>query len=112
MDCLSCHNRITYLVPQPEDAVDTLPANRILDPSIPEICQKSVQLLRAFYTSHEQALKGIAALADYYRVYYPSYYAENQQKIQSAEKSVQDIFQQSVFLEQKSDWIQAGAPEK
>jgi hypothetical protein len=112
MDCLTCHNRITHLVPQPEDAVDTLLANRILDHSIPEIRQKSVQLLRANYTSQEQALKGIAVLTDYYRVYYPSYYVENQQKIQSAVKSVQEIFQQSVFLEQKSDWIQAGAPEK
>lgn len=104
MDCLTCHNRITHLVPQPEDAVNTLLDEQIIDSSIPEIRLKSVQVLRATYASQEQAFVGIAALEDYYRVYYPTYYAANLDKIQSAIKSIQSIFQQSVFIDQKSDW--------
>ena len=104
MDCLTCHNRITHLVKQPEDAVDTLLANQVIDPAIPDIRLKSVQALRAVYQSQEQALTGIAALEEYYRVYYPDYYANNLGKIQAAVKSIQDVFQRSVFIEQKSDW--------
>jgi len=104
MDCLTCHNRITHLVPQPEDAINTLLDEQIIDSSIPEIRLKSVQVLRATYASQEQASEGIAALEDYYRVYYPSYYAANLDKIQSAITSIQSLFKQSVFIEQKSDW--------
>lgn len=104
MDCLTCHNRITHLVPQPEDAVNTLLDQKTIDPTIPEIKLKSVQVLRATYVSQEQANEGIAALDDYYRIYYPSYYNLNKEKIQSAVKSLQDLFNQSVFLDQKSDW--------
>ena len=104
MDCLTCHNRITHLVLQPEVSVDALLANQTIDPTIPDIRLKSVQVLRASYTSQEQAVIGIAALEDYYRVYYPDYYAANLEKVRSAVKSVQDIFQQSVYIHQKSDW--------
>lgn len=104
MDCLTCHNRITHLVKQPEEAIDTLLANRIIDPTIPDIRLKSVQVLRAVYLSQEQAFSGIAALEEYYRVYYPEYYANHLEKIRAAVKSVQDVFQRSVFIEQKSDW--------
>jgi nitrate/TMAO reductase-like tetraheme cytochrome c subunit len=104
MDCLTCHNRITHLVPQPENAMDSLLSNGTIDSSIPEIRLKGIQVLRATYASQAQALEGIAALRDYYRVYYPTYYTENQQKIQTAVESIQNVFQQSVYLEQKSDW--------
>lgn len=104
MDCLTCHNRITHLVKQPEDAVDTLLANKVIDPGIPDIRKKSVEVLRAVYQTQSQAISGIAALEDYYRVYYPDYYGLNLEKIRSAIASVQDIYQRSVFIEQKSDW--------
>jgi len=104
MDCLTCHNRITHLVPQPENAMDSLLSNGTIDSSIPEIRLKGIQVLRATYASQAQALEGIAALRDYYRVYYPAYYTGNQQKIQTAVESIQNVFQQSVYIEQKSDW--------
>ena len=104
MDCITCHNRITHLVDQPEVSVDALLANQLVDPTIPEIRLKAVQVLRAVYKTQEQAQTGIGALEDYYRIFYPDYYVANLNKIKSAVKSIQDIYQQSIYIEQKSDW--------
>jgi nitrate/TMAO reductase-like tetraheme cytochrome c subunit len=104
IDCITCHNRITHLVNMPDVAVDIALNRKIVDPTIPEIRLKSVEVLTATYTTQEQALNGIAGLEDYYRVVYPDYYASNKQTILAAIKALQDIFTQSVFIEQKSDW--------
>jgi len=104
MDCITCHNRITHLVNMPDVSVDVALNRKIIDPTIPEIRLKGVEVLTATYTTQEQALNGIAGLEDYYRVVYPDYYASHKQTIQTAIKALQDIFTQSVFIDQKSNW--------
>ncbi|MBM2851352.1 MAG: cytochrome c family protein [Anaerolineales bacterium] len=104
MDCITCHNRITHLVPTPEASLDKALDLKLIDPAIPEIRLKGVEVLRAAYLSQDQGLNGIAGLENYYQVYYADYYASNRDTIQSAIATLQDIYRQSVFLEQKSDW--------
>lgn len=104
MDCISCHNRITHLVYTPEASIDAALSRQVLDASIPEIRLKGVEALRAEYISQAQAMNGIAGIENYYKVVYPNYLAANQEVIQSAIAALQDIYNQSVFLEQKSDW--------
>jgi len=104
MDCITCHNRITHLVNQPEVSMDTLLTNGIIDASIPEIHLKGVQALRGSYQTQEQAITAIGSLVDFYIVSYPDYYARNQAKVDSAVASILDIYNQSVYIEQKSDW--------
>ena len=104
MDCITCHNRVTHLVNMPQVSVDIALDRKIIDPSIPEIRLKGVEVLTATYTTQEQAFNGIAALDDYYRVVYPDYYASNRSLIQAATKALQDIYSQSVFIDQKSNW--------
>lgn len=104
MDCITCHNRVTHLVNLPDVSVDIALDRKIIEPSIPEIRLKAVEALTATYTTQEQALVGIAGLENYYRVVYPDYYASHQQTIQAAIKALQDIYTQSVYLDQKSDW--------
>jgi len=104
IDCISCHNRVTHLVNMPDVSVDIAIDRKIIDPTIPEIRLKGVEVLTATYTTQEQALNGIAGLEEYYRVVYPDYYASNKQTIQAAIKALQDIFTQSVYIDQKSDW--------
>jgi hypothetical protein len=65
---------------------------------------KAVEALRAPYGSAELAQNGIAGLAEYYRVAHPEYYAANQETILAAVKTLQDIYAQSVYPEQKVDW--------
>ena len=104
MDCITCHNRITHLINTPENSVDKALASQTIDAGIPEIRLKGVQVLRAPYDSQQQALNGIAGLEGYYQVFYPDYYAANRQAVQAAIAALQEIYTQSVFLEQKSDW--------
>jgi hypothetical protein len=104
MDCITCHNRTSHLVPQPEQAVDQAMANGLIDPSIPEFRRQAVELLRAQYSSSDEAIKRIESLEEFYSTYYPDYYQDKQKTIRDSIKAVQTIYTDSVYLEQKSDW--------
>jgi mono/diheme cytochrome c family protein/nitrate/TMAO reductase-like tetraheme cytochrome c subunit len=104
MDCITCHNRITHLVAQPEDAVDQMLARGLISTQIPEIRRKSVEVLRAEYDSKASALRGIAGLSGYYETYYADFFNENNQLIEQAIARLQEYYDQSVFPEQKADW--------
>ncbi len=104
MDCITCHNRITHLVNQPEDTIDRLLSQGLISVQIPDIRRKAVEAMRASYPSMESASLGIAALADFYRTTYPAFAEANAELIQKAIGAVQAAYQQSVFIEQKVDW--------
>lgn len=104
MDCITCHNRITHMIFTPEIAMDRAMSTGVIDPTIPEIHRKGVEVLRGAYASQSQALKAIAALDAFYQVGYPDYYASNGGAIQAAIAAIQEIYTQSVFPEQKADW--------
>lgn len=104
MDCITCHNRITHLVPQPEDTVDQLLNRGIISPEIPEIRRKAVEMFSPLYESNEYAMQAIAGLANYYSTYHPDYYQENLDKIDSAIAALQQAYSNSVYPEQNSNW--------
>ncbi|MBI5081137.1 MAG: NapC/NirT family cytochrome c [Chloroflexi bacterium] len=105
MDCITCHNRITHLVQQPESAMDALLDQGLIDPAMPEIKSKGVELLRATYTSKQQGLDGIASgLVNFYLTKYPEYYAGNINKVKQAIDAIKDVYEKSVYPEQKADW--------
>ncbi len=104
MDCITCHNRITHLVYQPEDTVDRLLAQGLISAQIPEIRRKAVEAMRASYPTMEAAEQGITALADFYRNTYADYAAENTPAIQQAIEAIQTAYRDSVFIDQKVDW--------
>lgn len=104
MDCITCHNRITHLVNTPEVSVDTALHLGLIDRTIPEIRKKGVEVLRAKYSSDQLALVGIAGLEGYYQTVFPDFYAVNATMIQAAVRTLQEIYSQSVYMVQKSDW--------
>jgi len=104
MDCITCHNRITHLVYQPEDTIDRLLAQGLISTQIPEIRRKAVEAMRTSYPTMEAAEQGIAALADYYRTTSPAFAEANPQVIQQAIDAIQAAYRESVFIEQKVDW--------
>ncbi len=104
MDCITCHNRITHLVYQPEDTIDRLLTQGLISTQIPEIRRKAVEAMRASYPTMDAAERGIAALSDFYRTTYPDYAAENAQAIQEAVQAIQTAYRESVFIDQKVDW--------
>jgi hypothetical protein len=104
MDCITCHNRVTHDFKLPADSVDSAMARGLISPTIPEVRKKGVEVLSVPYTSQAEAMSGIAGLANYYTAYYSDFYNSNTQVISTAIKSLQDIYNQTVFTDQKVDW--------
>ena len=104
MDCITCHNRITHLVPKPEDAVDEMLARGIVSPLIPEIRRKSLDILHMPYETKSAGLGAIEGLFAYYQKNYSEYYAINNELVSTAIDALLDYYRTSVFPEQRSDW--------
>jgi nitrate/TMAO reductase-like tetraheme cytochrome c subunit len=104
MDCITCHNRITHLIYPPDDAIDQMMARGQISLQIPEIRKKAEQVYHLRYESRELAEAGIASLADYYRVHYPDFYAENEVLVAEAVEALRQAYLDSVFPEQKANW--------
>jgi hypothetical protein len=104
MDCITCHNRITHLVNQPEVSVDIAMTRSLIDPAIPDIRRLSVDALRGDYSTKEFGFAAIAGIENYYQTYQPAYLNSNRERIQKAIETLQEIYDQSVYPEQKSDW--------
>ncbi len=104
MDCITCHNRITHFVPQPEEAVDTAMFKGLISPEIPNIRKQAVEILRGEYDANEKAINAISSLDAYYRDEYPEFYEGNYETLNTAISTLKDIYNSSVFPEQKMDW--------
>ena len=104
MDCITCHNRITHHIYTPEESVDHALALGQISQGIPEIRNKGVDVLRAEYATQADAEAGIAKLASYYKGNYPDFYELNSGKVDDAIQVLQQIFADSVFIDQKVSW--------
>jgi len=104
MDCITCHNRISHLIPQPEDAVDSAISRGLIEQEIPGIRAKSIELLRADYASKEEGLSSIAQLTNYYQEEYPDFYDQSSEAVFRAADVLRDIYDSSIYPEQKVDW--------
>lgn len=104
LDCITCHNRITHRIYTPEDSIDAALARGAISAAIPEIRSQGAQILRIEYPTQEEAFSAIAGLQDFYRENYAEFYSVNQEQIEIAISVLQDIYADSVFLDQKADW--------
>lgn len=102
VDCSTCHNRVTHEFAMPEDSVDTAMARGLIDPNIPFIHQKAVDVLFKQYATREEAFAAIDAMGESYKD--TDYYAGHSEQIVSAVQALKDIYDRSVFHEQKVDW--------
>lgn len=104
MDCITCHNRISHSIYQPEESVDQAIYRELISSTIPEIRLQAVEVLRASYESNEKALMGIGGLRAYYQDVHPYFYENNIEMVDQAINAIKDIYSQSVFPDQKIDW--------
>jgi len=104
MDCITCHNRITHRIYTPEESLDRALSLGQISTDIPEIRQKGIEALRGNYASQSEALIGIAGLENYYKSYYPDYYGTNSAVVDDAIQVLQQIYNDSVFVDQKVSW--------
>lgn len=104
MDCITCHNRITHAMPDPQEAVDLALAKGLLSQEVPELRVKAVAALSHPYTEQEEALREIEGLEAYYRENYPDDYAGMAEEIALAQRTLFEAYASMVFPEQKIDW--------
>jgi nitrate/TMAO reductase-like tetraheme cytochrome c subunit len=102
MDCVSCHNRITHEFKYPSESVDEAMTRGAIDPEIPLIRQKAVELLEAGYQSREEAFTAFDDLENYYKN--TDYYPGRGEQIRSAIQAMKDIYDRAAFHDQKIDW--------
>ena len=104
MDCIDCHNRVSHSFKSPDLSVDeALSLNRV-DPNIPFIHKKAVEVLSARYSSFDEANKAIDGLDQYYRQTFPDYYNGGAAAIQSAISYIKTTYSQLVFPTQDLSW--------
>jgi nitrate/TMAO reductase-like tetraheme cytochrome c subunit/mono/diheme cytochrome c family protein len=104
MDCITCHNRISHLIPSPEITVDQLMSHGVISASIPEIRRKAIEALSVPYETNELAVIGISGLRNYYQDYYPDFYQTDGDTVENAILALQDAYVKSIFPEQKVGW--------
>lgn len=104
VDCIDCHNRVTHIVPYPEQAIDTAMNSGLISSKLPFIRAKAVEILNKTYPVEQDGMTAINALQDYYRTTYPDVYANQQTDLTDALKEIKTIYQQTRFPDQKLDW--------
>lgn len=97
MDCIDCHNRPSHQYHSPERAVNESMAAGVIDPALPYIKQKSVELLDGDYQTEDEAL---AAITEGLIEAYPAGGANVDQTIEQVKR----IYSQNFFPEMKVSW--------
>jgi nitrate/TMAO reductase-like tetraheme cytochrome c subunit len=102
IDCITCHNRITHKFTLPQESVDVAMSRGAIDPGIPQIHQKAVEVLYVKYETREDAFAAFDGLGDYYKT--TDYYAGHSEQVTSAVQALKDIYDDTVFHDQQVDW--------
>jgi hypothetical protein len=105
MDCIDCHNRPTHIYQLPEQAVDLAIGRSQIDPSLPFVRKKGVELLKGGYGSAVEAYQKIeAGLKEFYQREYPEVWKTASPKIAAAIRALQDAYSRNVYPEMNITW--------
>lgn len=105
MQCVDCHNRPTHTFELPERAVNTALAKGVISSTLPFIRKKGVELIKAQYSSSEDAAQKIpSALVNYYQQNYAPVAAGQSNEIGQAAKMLAGIYSRNVFPDLKVTW--------
>jgi len=105
MQCVDCHNRPTHTFELPERAVDTAMGLGRISTTLPFIKKKAVELLKATYSSNEEASRTIpATLTRFYQQSYPLILSERAGDISTAGTEIAAIYNRNVFPDLKVTW--------
>jgi len=104
MDCSSCHNRVSHNFKTPTASMDDYMARKVINPAIPEIHKKGVEVLSVAYATQAEGLQTIAGLEDFYKTTYADFYGSNADAVKTAITQIQTIYTENVFIDQKVNW--------
>lgn len=105
MDCTDCHNRPAHTMEVPGKALDQALAARRIDPSLPWIKKKGLELLTADYENSSAAARRIpAALRAFYQSEHASLAATQGEAIERAADELVALYERNVFPEYSVTW--------
>lgn len=105
MDCVDCHNRPTHAFEIPENAVNQQMANGRINPELPFIRKKAVELLKVDYLDRDTARQRIVeGINSFYRTNYPAVYNRGRALVEQSAEAVAAIYLRNVFPEMKVTW--------
>jgi hypothetical protein len=105
MQCVDCHNRPTHTFELPERAVDRAMGTGSISPTLPFIKKKAIELLKAKYSSNEEATRSIpATLNGFYQQSYPDISSQRSREISDAGAEIAAIYNRNVFPDLRVTW--------
>jgi nitrate/TMAO reductase-like tetraheme cytochrome c subunit len=105
MQCVDCHNRASHAFELPDRAVNQAMAGGQIAPGLPFIKKEGVELLKASYSTGDEAAQNIpAALTTFYLQKYPDAAAKQGAAIHAAGQTLAAIYQRNVFSDLKVTW--------
>ncbi len=105
MDCLDCHNRPAHHFNPPYKLVDEAMARNVINPEIPEIKSKIMELLSGEYKTQDEAYSTIKEkLLSYYQTKQADYFKDHQKEIEQAADAAIAMFKHNFFPEMKTRW--------
>ena len=105
MDCMDCHNRPTHTYEMPGPAINTAMAAGMIDPSLPYVKKKGMELLQEKYGSHEEAVGRIqAGLREFYQKEYLELFSSPNLTVEQAADALVEIYSRNVFPPMNISW--------
>lgn len=105
MECADCHNRVGHSFDLPERAVDHALADGRLPLGLPFLKKTAVSLVKAVYTSRDEAAQKIpAALNAFYQQKYADISAKRSKDIELAGQTLAAIYRDNVFPGLRVTW--------
>jgi nitrate/TMAO reductase-like tetraheme cytochrome c subunit len=105
MDCIDCHNRAAHTFVTPEDAINRAMADGAISPALPYVHKEGLALLKATYSSQEEASAQIPAqLESFYRSSYPDVLSGKAAQVKAAGDELVTLYTQNVFPYMKVTW--------
>jgi len=105
MQCVDCHNRAAHAFELAEHAVDHAMATAQISATLPFVKKTGVELLKAAYTSDDDAAQKISAgLNAFYQQKYGDIWAKRSNDVQLAGQGLLAIYRSNVFPDLKVTW--------
>jgi hypothetical protein len=105
MDCIDCHDRPTHIFQSPSRAVNLALQTLRIDPELPYVKAKGVELLAKEYKTTDEALRTIAdEMQAYYKTNFPKVYEFKQLQIKQAVDELENIYRNNFFPEMNVRW--------
>ena len=105
MDCIDCHNRAAHAFVTAEEAIDRAMADGAISPSLPFVHKEGLALLKAAYSSQEEAgVKIPQQLEAFYRAQNPDVLAQKAALVKQASQELVLLYDQNVFPYMKVTW--------